>query len=67
MSIVNIFLSKTIDELKILNISHYKLVNASDLLKEALKYFENHPSILNMKSNSPRADTFFWLYSGNKT
>ena len=30
--------------------SNYKLDNANDPLKEALKYFENHPSITNEKS-----------------
>ena len=41
-----IFLSKTVDELKIPSISNYML---DDLLKNALKYFENHPSIANIK------------------
>ena len=34
------------------NISNYKLDNANDPLKKALKYFENHPSIANIKSKS---------------
>ena len=45
----NVF-SKTVDELKIPNISNYKLDNTNDPFKEALKYFENHPSITNTKS-----------------
>ena len=48
----NNFFSKTVDELKIPNISNYKLDNTNDQLKEALRYFENHPSITNMKSKS---------------
>ena len=39
-------------ELKIPNISNYKLDNTNDPLKEALRYFENHPSITNIKSKS---------------
>ena len=45
--VFNNFFSKTVDELKIPNISNYKLDNP---FKEALKYFENHPSITNIKS-----------------
>ena len=37
-------------ELKIPNISDYKLDNTNDPLKEALRYFENHLSIRNIKS-----------------
>ena len=44
------FFSKTVDEIKIPNISNYKLDNTYDPLKEALKYFENHPNIRNIKS-----------------
>ena len=40
--VFNNFFSKTVDELKILNISNYKLDNTNDPLKQALKYFENH-------------------------
>ena len=43
------FFSKTVDELKIPNISNYKLDNTNDPLKEALRYFENHPRITNTK------------------
>ena len=50
--VFNNFFSKTVDELKILNISNYKLDNTNDPLKEALGYFENHPSITNIKSKS---------------
>ena len=50
--VFNIFFSKTVDELKITNISNYKLYNTNDALKEALRYFENHPSITNIKSES---------------
>ena len=46
------FFWKTVDELKIPNISNYKLDNTNDPLKEALRYFENHPSITNIKSKS---------------
>ena len=35
---------------KILNISNFKLDKTNDPLKEALKYFESHPSITNVKS-----------------
>ena len=41
---------KTVDELKIPNISNYKHYNTIDPLKEALKYFENHTSITNIES-----------------
>ena len=50
--VFNNFFSKTVDDLKIPNISNYKLNNANDPLKEALRYFENHPSIINIKSKS---------------
>ena len=50
--VFNNFFSKTVDELKIPNISNYKLDNTNDPLKEALRYFENHPSITNIKSKS---------------
>ena len=33
-----------------MSISNYKLDNTNDWLKEALKYFENHPSITHIKS-----------------
>ena len=35
-----------------MNISNYKLHSTNDPLKEALRYFENHPSITNIKSKS---------------
>ena len=44
------FFSKTVDKLKIPNISNYNLDTTDNPLKEALKYFENHPSITNIKS-----------------
>ena len=47
--VFNKFFSKTVDELKIPNISNYNLDNTNDPLKGALKYFENHPSITNIK------------------
>ena len=50
MSSSNNIFSKTVDELKIPNISNYKLDNTNDPLKEALRYFKNHPSIANAKS-----------------
>ena len=43
------FFWKTVDELKIPNISNYKLDNTNDPLKEAQRYFENRPSITNIK------------------
>ena len=46
------FFSKAVHELKVPNISNYKLDNTNDPLKEALRYFENHPSITNIKSKS---------------
>ena len=45
----NNFFSKTVNELKVRNISNYKLDNNNDPLKEALRYFKNHPSITNTK------------------
>ena len=50
--VFNNFFSKIVDELKIPNISNYKLDNTNDPRKEALRYFENHPSITNIKSKS---------------
>ena len=50
--VFNNFFSKIVDELKIPNISNYKIDNTNDPLKEALRYFENHPSITNIKSKS---------------
>ena len=47
--VFNNFFSKTVHEPKIPNISNYKLDNTNDPLKEALKYFENYPSITNIK------------------
>ena len=41
-----------VDELKILNVSNYEIDNTNDLRKEALRFFGNHPSITNIKSNS---------------
>ena len=54
----NIF-SKTVDELKIPNFSNYKLDNTNDPLKEALKYFENHPSITDIENKSFDANFTF--------
>ena len=47
--VFNNFFWKTVDELKIPNISNYKLDNTNDPLKEAQRYFENRPSITNIK------------------
>ena len=58
--VFNNFFSKTVDELKIPNISDDKLDNTNDALKEVLRYFENHPSITNIKSES--CDTNFTFY-----
>ena len=55
--VFNIFFSKTVGERKIPNISNYQFDNRNDPLKEALRYFENHPSITNIKSKS--SDTIF--------
>ena len=44
--------AKIVDELKIPNISNYKIDNTNNPLKEALRYFENDPSIKNTKSRS---------------
>ena len=46
------FFWKTVDELKIPNISNYKLDDTNDPLKEALRFFENHPTITNIKSKN---------------
>ena len=50
--VFNNFFSKTDDELKIPNISNYKRDGTNDSLKEALRYFENHPIIKNTKSGN---------------
>ena len=47
--VFNNFFSKTVDELKIPNISDYRLDNTNDPLKETLKYLGNHSSITNVK------------------
>ena len=44
---------------KIPNILNYKLDNTNDPLKEAPKYFENHPSITNIKRKSFDANFTF--------
>ena len=52
------FFSEIVDELKIPNISNYKIDNANDRLKEVFRYFENHPSIItNIKSKSSDSDS----------
>ena len=63
--VFNNFFSKTVDELKIPNISNYKLDNTNDPLKEALRYFENHSTITNIKSKS--FDTNFTFRNTKKT
>ena len=50
--VFNNFFLKIVDELKIPNISNYKIDNTNDPLKEALRYFENHASITNTKSKN---------------
>ena len=55
----NVF-SKTVDELEISNTSNYKIDNTNDPLKEVLRYFENHPSITNIKSKSFDANSTFF-------
>ena len=50
---------KTADELKIRNISNYKFDGTNDPRKEALKYYENHHSITNIKSKSFDANFTF--------
>ena len=47
--VFNTIFSKTVDELKIQNISNHKLDNGNDPLKEALRYCENHLSITYIK------------------
>ena len=59
--VFNNFFSKIVDELKISNISNYKIDNTNDPLKDALRYFENHPSIRSIKSKS--FDTNFIQFS----
>ena len=54
------FFAKIVDELKIPNISNYKIDNTNNPLKEALRYFENHPSITIIKSKSFNAKFTFW-------
>ena len=44
--------SKTVDELKIPSTSYYSLNKTNDPFKEALRYFENHPSIAKIKRKS---------------
>ena len=61
--VFNNFFSKTVDEFKILKVSNYKLDNPNDTLKEALRYFENHPNITNIKSKSFDAN-FTFRYKG---
>ena len=51
------FFSETVNELEILNVSDYKLDSTYNPLKEALKYFKNHPSVTNIKSKG--SDTSF--------
>ena len=55
--VFNNFFSKTVDVVKSPNISNYKLDNTNDPLKETHRYFENHPSITNIKSK--KFDTNF--------
>ena len=55
----NVF-SKTVDELEISNTSNYKIDNTNDPLKEVLRYFENHPSITNIKSKSFDTNSTFF-------
>ena len=58
----NVF-SKTVDELEISNTSNYKIDNTNDPLKEVLRYFENHPSITNIKSKSFDTNSTFFQWS----
>ena len=44
--------SKTVDELKITSTSNYMLNKTNDPFKEALRYFDNHPSIAKIKRKS---------------
>ena len=63
--VLNNFFSKIVDEPKISNISNYKTYNTNDPLKGALRYFENHPSITNIKSKS--FDTNFTFRDTNSS
>ena len=64
--VFNNFFSKTDDELKIPNISNYKLDDTNDSMKEALRCFENHPIIKNIKSKSFGANFTFRNTSSSK-
>ena len=64
--VFNSFFSKTVDELKIPNTSNYKLDNINDPLKEALRYFENHPSVTNIKSKSFDPNVTFTFTSSSE-
>ena len=59
LRVFNNFFLKTVDELKNRNISNYKFDGTNDPLKEALKYYENHHSITNIKSKSFDANFTF--------
>ena len=43
------FFSNAVEKLKFLNISNFTQNENNDSHKEALSYFENHPSIVNIK------------------
>ena len=49
-----------------MNVWNYKLDNTNDLLQEALKYFENHPSITNIESKGFDASFTFRDTSSSK-
>ena len=73
------FFLKAVEELKILSISNFTHSESNDSLKEALSYFENYPSIVNVKrkgydtsvtfreTNSNEAIKLFKTFNINKS
>ena len=73
------FFLKAVEELKILSISNFMHSESNDSLKEAFSYFENYPSIVNIKrkgydtsftfreTNSNEAIKLFKTFSINKS
>ena len=60
------FFSKAVDELKIPSISNFMHNESNDSLKEALSYFENHPSIANIKRKGFDTSFTFWETNSNE-
>ena len=57
------FFSKAVKELKISSSSNFTHNQSNDSLKEALSWFENHPSIVNIKREG--FDTSFTFIETN--